>query len=217
MSGTCAEHQRSHRMIADRKREPLTSASCRIRARPQRSAPRAPPTDTACSLISASSFVAHCAAYPKKSLLQTLGICTPPLAGPRCVAVSQSKVQIDDWLRAPSRRPSSRCSVEPVTVSWRGSSDNAGLCSRAVRNPRGSRVRRRGTGPRGAGHAGGGDLSRRARAALDDDAANACVHPRLTFRRSCSACEERAPPGTKTRAQLRRLLPLSAVVISYAS
>ena len=54
-------------------------------------------------------------------------------------------------------------------------------------------------------------------AALDDDAANACVHPRLTFRRSCSACEERAPPGTKTRAQLRRLLPLSAVVISYAS
>ena len=131
-----------------------------------------------------------------------------PLAGPRCVAVSQSKVQIDDWLRAPSRRPSSRCSVEPVTVSWRGSSDNAGLCSRAVRNPRGSRVRRRGTGPRGAGHAGGGDLSRRARAALDDDAANACVHPRLTFRRSCSACEERAPPGTKTRAQAEALAPL---------
>ena len=212
MSGTCAEHQRSHRMIADRKREPLTSASCRIRARPQRSAPRAPPTDTACSLISASSFVAHCAAYPKKSLLQTLGICAA------CMRSQSAKgSQQDDWLRAPSRRPSSRCSVEPVTVSWRGSSDNAGLCSRAVRNPRGSRVRRRGTGPRGAGHAGGGDLSRRARAALDDDAANACVHPRLTFRRSCSACEERAPPGTKTRAELRRLLPLSAVVISYAS
>ena len=38
-------------------------------------------------------------------------------------------------------------------------------------------------------------MSRRARAALDDDAANACVCPRLTFRRSCSACEERAPPG----------------------
>ena len=108
MSGTCAEHQRSHRMIADRKREPLTSASCRIRARPQRSAPRAPPTDTACSLISASSFVAHCAAYPKKSLLQTLGICTPPLAGPRCVAVSQLRARskmIGCALRVVGRRP----------------------------------------------------------------------------------------------------------------